>query len=76
MAQKASFYADNILGKILIPYTEIENKAEQMLPDKDKLILVYCRLGSRSKIAAKSLAKLCYTNAKEFGGIIDWLIRW
>ena len=62
----------HIPGAILIPYTEIENKAEEMLPDKDKLILVYCRSGRRSKIAAKSLAKLGYTNVKEFGGIIDW----
>ena len=62
----------HIAGAILIPYTEIENKAEEMLPDKDKLILVYCRSGRRSKIAAESLAKLGYANVKEFGGIIDW----
>ena len=49
-----------------------ENKAEEILPDKVKLILVYCRSGRRSKIAAESLAKLGYTNVKEFGGIIDW----
>ena len=62
----------HIPGAILIPYTEIENKAEEMLPDKDALILVYCRSGRRSKIAAESLSKLGYTNVKEFGGIIDW----
>ena len=62
----------HIQNAILIPYTKIENKAEEMLPDKDKLILVYCRSGRRSKIAAESLAKLGYTNVKEFGGIIDW----
>ena len=62
----------HIPNAILIPYTVIENKAEEMLPDKDKLILVYCRSGRRSKIAAESLAKLGYTNVKEFGGIIDW----
>ena len=61
-----------IPNAILIPYTEIENKAEEMLPDKDKLILVYCRSGRRSKIAAENLVKLGYTNVKEFGGIIDW----
>ena len=43
-----------------------------MLPDKNKLILVYCRSGRRSKIAAEALSKLGYTNVKEFGGIIDW----
>ncbi len=62
----------HIPGAILIPYTEIENKAIELIPDKDKLILVYCRSGRRSKIAAESLAKLGYTNVKEFGGIIDW----
>ena len=43
-----------------------------MLPDKEQLILVYCRSGRRSKIAAQSLANMGYTNVKEFGGIIDW----
>ena len=62
----------HIPGAILIPYTQIEEKADEMLPDKDQLILVYCRSGRRSKIAAQSLAELGYTNIKEFGGIIDW----
>ena len=61
-----------IAGATLLPYTEIESKAETILPYKDKQILVYCRSGRRSKIAAESLAKLGYTNIKEFGGIIDW----
>ena len=43
-----------------------------MIPDKDKLILVYFRSGRRSKIAAEVLGKLGYTNVIEFGGIIDW----
>lgn len=70
--EQDEFDEGHIPGAILIPYTEIENEAEEMLPDKDKLILVYCRSGRRSKIAAESLAKLGYTNIKEFGGIIDW----
>ena len=70
--EQDEFDEGHIPGAILIPYTEIENKAEEMLPDKDKLILVYCRSGRRSKIAAENLAKLGYTNVKEFGGIIDW----
>ncbi len=70
--EQDEFDAGHIPGAIRIPYTEIENKAEEMLPDKDKQILVYCRSGRRSKIAAESLAKLGYTNVKEFGGIIDW----
>ncbi len=70
--EQDEFYEGHIPGAILIPYTEIENMAEEVLPDKDKLILVYCRSGRRSKIASESLAKLGYTNVKEFGGIIDW----
>ena len=46
--------------------------AEEVLTDKDQLILVYCRSGRRSKLAAEALVELGYTNIKEFGGIIDW----
>ena len=70
--EQDDFDEGHIPNAILIPLTEIENKAEEILIDKDKLILVYCRSGRRSKIAAESLAKLGYTNVKEFGGIIDW----
>ena len=62
----------HIPGAILIPYDEVTEKAEGVLTDKDQLILVYCRSGRRSKIAAEALVKLGYTNIKEFGGIIDW----
>ena len=57
---------------ILIPDYEIHEKAEGILMDKSQLILVYCRSGRRSKLAAENLLKLGYTNIKEFGGIIDW----
>lgn len=70
--EQDEFDAGHIPGAILLPYTEIENKAEEMLPNKDKQILVYCRSGRRSKIAAEVLARLGYTNIKEFGDIIDW----
>ena len=62
----------HIPGAILIPEYEIAERAEKELPDKNQLILVYCRSGRRSKIAAAELVKLGYTNVKEFGGIIDW----
>jgi len=70
--EQDEFDTGHIPGAILLPYTEIETKAETILPDKEKLILVYCRSGRRSKIAAESLVNLGYTNIKEFGGIIDW----
>ena len=69
---QAEYDEGHIPGAIVIPHDEINEKAEQMLPDKDQLILVYCRSGRRSKLAAQSLVELGYTNIKEFGGIIDW----
>ena len=66
------FAEGHIENAILIPEYEIANRAEKELPDKEQLILVYCRSGRRSKIASEELVKLGYTNVKEFGGIIDW----
>ena len=66
------FAAGHIKGAILIPDYEIRLRAEKELPDKAKTILVYCRSGRRSKLAARDLAELGYTDVLEFGGIIDW----
>ena len=66
------FAQGHIPGAILIPDYEIREEAESSLPDKDALILVYCRSGRRSKNAAETLAELGYTNIREFGGILDW----
>ena len=62
----------HIPGATQISHEEIAEKAEEVLTDKDQLILVYCRSGRRSKIAAEALVELGYTNIKEFGGISDW----
>lgn len=66
-------YAErHIPGAVLIPDYELKSRAERELPDKDRLILVYCRSGNRSQKAANALLKMGYTNVKDFGGIIDW----
>jgi len=62
----------HIPGAILLPYTKAEELAPELLPNKTQLILIYCRSGRLSKIAAEALANMGYTNIKEFGGIIDW----
>ena len=62
----------HIPGAIVLPYDEVLERAEGILTDKNQLILVYCRSGRRSKIAANDLVTLGYTNIREFGGIIDW----
>ena len=66
------FDSGHIPNAILIPDYEITARAETELTDKNQLILVYCRSGRRSKLAAEALVELGYTNILEFGGIIDW----
>lgn len=66
------FDEGHIEGAILIPDTEIASRAGSELPDKDAVILVYCRSGRRSAFAAGELAKLGYSNVYDFGGIADW----
>ena len=68
----AEFDEKHIPGAINIPNEAIGTDAIPELPDKDQLILVYCRSGNRSKQASEKLVKLGYTNVVEFGGIIDW----
>lgn len=69
---QAEFDEGHLPGAILIPEYEISERAEKEIPQKERLILVYCRSGRRSKIAADELVRLGYSNVKEFGGIIDW----
>lgn len=66
------YESGHIPGAVCIPNETIGADAIPELPDKDQLILVYCRSGRRSKEASQKLADLGYTNVKEFGGIIDW----
>lgn len=66
------FNDKHIPGAICIPNETIGTEDIPELPDKDRLIMVYCRSGNRSKQASKKLAALGYTNIVEFGGIIDW----
>ena len=62
----------HIPGAINIPNETIGSEDIPELPDKEQLILVYCRSGNRSKQASEKLVKLGYTNIVEFGGINDW----
>ena len=63
----------HIGGAVLIPHTEIKDRAPDELPDKETLILVYCRSGVRSAEAANLLVDMGYTTVYDFGGILDWI---
>lgn len=62
----------HIPNAVLLPDYEVEDKAEQILLDKEQTIFVYCRSGNRSKSASEILVSLGYSNVIEFGGINDW----
>lgn len=66
------FAAGHIPGAINVPNATIGTTEILELPEKDQLIMVYCRSGRRSKEASEKLVKLGYTNIVEFGGILDW----
>ena len=69
---QAEYNQGHIPNAICIPNETIDENVLNKLPDKNQMILVYCRSGNRSKQAAEKLKKLGYTNLIEFGGIIDW----
>ena len=69
---KEEFADGHIPEAVNIPNEEVGTEEISELPDKDQLILVYCRSGNRSKQASQKLADLGYTNVVEFGGIRDW----
>jgi len=66
------FSEKHIPEAINIPNEIIGTEEIPELPNKEQLILIYCRSGNRSKQASEKLAALGYTNIVEFGGIIDW----
>lgn len=62
----------HIPDAVCIPNESIGTEQPEKPPDKEQIILIYCRSGRRSKQAAQKLADIGYTNIYEFGGIIDW----
>lgn len=63
---------EHIKGAVCIPVDSIGEDATSLLPDKNAVLLVYCRSGNRSRQASEKLAALGYTAVYEFGGINTW----
>jgi len=66
------FLNGHIANAVLLPVGEIENRAEDMLLDKDAIILVICQSGNRSLTASQVLADLGFTNVYDIGGMMSW----
>lgn len=69
---EAEFAEGHIPGAVNVPVESIGGEPPSQLPDKDQLIMVYCRSGNRSVTASEKLVDLGYTNIVEFGGINTW----
>ncbi|MFB6246601.1 MAG: rhodanese-like domain-containing protein [Candidatus Pacearchaeota archaeon] len=70
-----SYTAKHLPDAINIPVNEIEDKASEKLPDKDKEVIVYCASTDcqASPQAAEKLEELGYKNVKDFeSGIAGW----
>lgn len=71
--EQDEYDSGHIKGAVLLPVGSInEDTAKEVIPEKDTIVLVYCRSGNRSKTASQVLVDLGYTNVYEFGGIITW----
>lgn len=71
--EQDEYDGSHIPGAVLLPVGSIdEDTADEVIPEKDSAVLVYCRSGNRSKTASSALAELGYTSVYEFGGINSW----
>ena len=66
------FNTGHIPDAILLPYDQLYAEVEELIPDKDQTIFVYCQSGRRSRIAASLLREIGYSSVYDLGGIINW----
>lgn len=69
---KMEYAEGHIEGAINVPVTELEYEIEDIIPDKDQTIYLYCRSGVRTIMAGDVLLNLGYTSIYDMGGIIYW----
>ena len=69
---QAEFNNTHIENAVLLPHTEIRENAEGIIGEKDRVVLVYCRVGRRSEIASRELVELGFYKVYDFGGIMQW----
>ena len=69
---KMEYAEGHIEGAINVPVNELEYQIEDVIPDKEQTIYLYCRSGVRTIMAGDTLLNLGYTSVYDMGGIIYW----
>ncbi|HYI22465.1 MAG TPA: molybdopterin-synthase adenylyltransferase MoeB [Candidatus Limnocylindrales bacterium] len=63
----------HLAGATLLPPAEVVQRVQEIAPDKNRPVVIYCAAGARSMRAALQLASLGYTDvASMAGGIGIW----
>ena len=71
--EAAEWDEGHLPGAVHIPRGSLESRAEGLLPDRSRPVVVYCAAGNRSAFAAKSLEELGYEDVASLaGGFADW----
>lgn len=71
--EKEEFRAGYIPGAVSIPRGFLEMQVESKVPDKSSKVIAYCAGGTRSALAAATLAELGYTDVETaMPGFVRW----
>jgi rhodanese-related sulfurtransferase len=73
--QPQHYEQGHLPGAVHLHFSEVEERAAALLPDRDALIVTYCSNAacSNSRVAAEKLAKLGYTDVRRYeAGKQDW----
>lgn len=69
---REEYKTGRIRDAIVLPLSEIEARASEVVQDVHQPLLVYCHSGRRSKIASALLAAKGYDQVYEFEGVEQW----
>ncbi len=71
--EEEEYITGHAIDAVLFTLADInEESAAETIPSKSTPVMVYCRSGVRSRVAAKLLDKMGYETVYDLGGLIGW----
>lgn len=71
--EEEEYITGHAVDAVLLPVGQISDEtALDAIPSLDTPVLVYCRSGMRSNLAAHKLEELGYTEIYDIGGLVGW----